>query len=395
MAFLSKLRLNSLQRRHFSSILNPGSNSPLTSKEKSRAALSLLKSEKNPERILDICRAASLNPEYHLDRIAFSVAISKLTDSNYFEGIRLFLEELKTRPDLQTEHFLSHAIVLYGQAGMLDHAVRTFEHMHELDIDRTVKSLNALLFSCILAKKYGEVKRIYLELPKKYGIEPNLDTYNTVIKAFCESGSSSSVYSILAEMDRKRCKPNKTSFGTLIAGFYKEEKYDDVGKVLEIMKKHDMYPGVSINNFRIQSLCKLKKSVEAKALLDGMLSRGMKPNSVTYYHLIHGFCKEGNLDEAKKLFEKMLNSGCKPDSDCYYTLVYFLCQGGDFETALQICKESMSKGWIPNFSTMKSLVNGLASISKVDEARELVGQMKEKFAKHADMWNQIEEGLPK
>ncbi|KAM7506242.1 hypothetical protein LguiB_005146 [Lonicera macranthoides] len=402
MAFLSRLRSNSLQHqlsslqvRHFSSILNPNSNTPLSSKEKSRAALSLLKSEKNPERIIDICRAASLTPESHLDRIAFSVAISKLTESNYFEGIRLFLEELKTRPDLRNERFVSHSIVLYGQAGLLDNAVKTFEQMHELGVDRTVKSLNALLFSCVVAKKYGEVRRLLLEFPKKYGIEPDLDTYNTVIKAFCESGSSSSVYSILAEMGRKRIQPNMTSFGALIAGFYKEEKYDDVGKVLELMMKHEMHPGISIYNIRIQSLCKLKKSGEAKALLDGMLSRGMKPNSVTYCHLIHGFCKEGNLEEAKNLFETMRRRGCQPDSDCYFTLVYFLCKGEDFETALRICKGCMTKGWVPNFSTMKLLVNGLASISKVDEARELVGQIKEKFPKNADLWNEIEEGLPK
>lgn len=55
----------------------------------------------------------------------------------------------------------------------------------------------------------------------------------------------------------------------------------------------------------------------------------------------------------------------------------------------------MEKGWVPIFSTMKSLVNGLASISKIDEARELLEQMKVKFAKSADMCSQVEEGLPK
>ncbi|KAH7846641.1 hypothetical protein Vadar_016352 [Vaccinium darrowii] len=53
----------------------------------------------------------------------------------------------------------------------------------------------------------------------------------------------------------------------------------------------------------------------------------------------------------------------------------------------------MEKGWVPNFSTMKSLVNGLASVLKVDEARELVEQMKEKFSKSAYMWSQVEEIL--
>ncbi|XP_043688673.1 pentatricopeptide repeat-containing protein At1g61870, mitochondrial-like [Telopea speciosissima] len=393
MASACRLRLNFLLHRRFSSILSSES-APLSSRQKTRDALKLLQSEKNPERILDICRSASLTPELHLDRVAFSIAVSKLTESKSFESIRSYLDELKTRPDLRNERYMSHAIVLYGQAGLLDHAIRTFKQMDELGISRSAKSLNALLFACIVGKKYDEVSRIFMEFPKTYGITPNLDTYNTVIKALCESGSSSSVYSILAEMDRKDCKPNTTSFDTLLAGFYKEEKFEDVGKVLELMKKHDFLPRVSTYNVRIQSLCKLKKSAEAKALFEGMLSRDMKPNSVTYCNLIHGFCKEGDLEEAKRLFNDMPRKGCVPDSDCYFTLIHFLCQGKDFDAALKVCKESMQKDWVPNFTTMKTLVNGLASISKVVEARELVGQMKERFPKTAGLWKEVEEALP-
>ncbi|KAJ4977331.1 hypothetical protein NE237_002437 [Protea cynaroides] len=394
MASASRLRLNFfLYRRCFSSLISSDS-ALLTSRQKTRAALGLLKSEKNPERIVDICRSASLTPELHLDRVAFSIAVSKLTESKSFEFIRSYLDELKTRPDLRNERFMSHAIILYGQAGMLDHAIRTFKQMDELVISRSSKSLDALLFACIIAKKYDEVSRIFMEFPKTYGITPNLDTYNTVIKAFCESGSSSSVYSVLAEMDRKGCKPNTTTFGALLAGFYKEEKFEDVGKVLELMKKHDLLPSVSTYNIRIKSLCKLNKSVEAKALFEGMLSKDMKPNVVTYYALIHGFCKEGDIEEAKRLFDDMPRKGCAPDGECYFTLIYYLCQDNDFDTALKLCKESMQKKWVPNFTTMKMLVNGLVSISKVAEGRELVGQMKERFPKTADLWKEVEEALP-
>ncbi|XP_028767804.1 pentatricopeptide repeat-containing protein At1g61870, mitochondrial-like [Neltuma alba] len=381
-------------KRHYSTILCPDSSKPLSSIEKSRAALSLIKTEKNPERILEICRAASLTPLTHIDRVTFSHAISKLSKFNHFEGIRQFLEELKTRPDLRNERYVSHAIVLYGQADMLDHAIRSFKEMDQLGIRRSAKSLNALLFAGILAKNYKEVSRIYLEFPRMYEVEPNLDTYNTVIKAFCESGSSSSVYSVLAEMDRKSVSPNATTFNTWIAGFYKEEKFEEVGKVLDLMKKHGIKPGLNTYNIRIQSLCKLKRSSEAKALLNGMISMGRKPNSVTYSQLIHGLCRDGHFEEAKKLFEDMKKRGFKPDSNCYFTLVYFLCQCGDFETALLIAKESMGKDWIPVFSTMKKLVNGLVSISKVDEAKDLVKQIKEKFTGSSDKWNEIEAALP-
>ncbi|CAO2823661.1 unnamed protein product [Amaranthus hypochondriacus] len=399
MAFLARFRAKTIapirtySSSSPSSILNPDSKTILTSKEKTKAALSLLKSEKNPEKILEICRAASLTPESHLDRICFSLAISKLSESNYFEGIRGFLEELKKRPDLRNERFISHAIVLYGQAGMLQNAIDTFQHMEQLGIGRTAKSLNALLFSSMLAKKYNEVKRIFMDFPKMYNIQPNIDTYNTVIKAFCEAGESSSSYSIVAEMGRKQCKPNNTTFSTMIAGFYKEKKFDDVGKVLELMKEHDMKPGLSIYNTRILSLCKLGRSSEAKALLDGMRERKMKPNSNTYTDLIHGFCKESKLEDAKKLYKTMVTQGYKPSSTCYFTLIYFLCNAGDYEAALPIAKESIEKNWVPNFNTMKSLVEGLVSISKVEEAKDLVAQIKEKFPNQADLWKETEEKL--
>ncbi|XP_071714168.1 pentatricopeptide repeat-containing protein At1g11630, mitochondrial-like [Rutidosis leptorrhynchoides] len=393
-----KLRLISFhhfQFRQLSSILNhPDSTTPLSSKDKSRAALSLLKTEKNPQRIIEICRAASLTPESHLDRIAFSIAISKLADLNYLQGIRDFIDELiKTRPDLNNEKFISHAIVYYGQAGLLDNAFQLFDKMSQLGIPQSAKSLNALLFSCMLAKEYDEVKRVYLEFPVKYGVKLNLDNYNTVIKSFCESGSSSSCYSVIDEMVMKGCKPNTTTFGTLIAGFYKEEKFLEVEKVLALMKKYQVPVGIATYNIRIQSLCKLKKTDEAKGLLDVLWACGMKPNSVTYCQLIHGYCKEGKLNKAKELFNKMITGGFKPDSDCYFTLVSYMCKDGEFEEALKVCKQSMEKDWVPNYSTMKLLVVGLAKSSKVQEAKELVGQMKERFPKNSHMWNDVEEIL--
>ncbi|KAJ1428751.1 Tetratricopeptide-like helical domain superfamily [Sesbania bispinosa] len=383
--------------RHYSTILSPNSSTPLTSKQKTRSALHLLKTETNPERILEICRAASLTPDSHLDRVAFSAAVSKLSAANRFDAIRQFLDEelINSRPDLRNERFLSHAIVLYGQANMLPHALRTFTRMRDdLNISPSVKSLNSLLFAALIAKNYKEVSRIYLEFPKIYAIEPDVDTYNLVIKAFAESGSTSSMYSVLSEMDKNSIKPNATTLGNAIEGFYREEKYEEVGKVLKLMEeKYGMFPNLSTYNIRIKSLCKLKRSSEAKALLEGMISRGRKPNSVSYSHLIHGFCREGNLEEAKRLFGDMKKRDCMPDGVCYFTLVHFLCESGDFESALEISKESMAKGWVPNFTTMKKLVNGLVGVSKIDDAKEIIKQTKEKFTTNTDRWDEIEAGL--
>lgn len=397
MALRTKLRSLTLYhiRRFSSSILSPDSKTPLTSIEKSRAALSLLRFEDNPERILDICRAAALSPETHLDRVAYSSAISKLKKAHYYEGIRAFINDSLSRPDSKSERFFSHFIVLYGQAGLIKDAIKLFDEMPEMGVERNVKALNALLTSCILGGEYGEMKRIFSEFPGKYGLEPDLDTYNTVLKGFCESGSANSAYSVLSEMERKGVKPNSTTFSVVMAGFYKEEKLSDVEKIRDLMKKFGVRHGLGVYNVKIQSLCKLKKSDEAKKVLDEILAKDMKPNFVTYSHLIHGLCKEGKLDEANSLFKEMVERKLKPGAECYFALAHYFCKAQKFEAALDICKECMPKGWVPNITTMKSLVNGLVSIDKVDEAKEIIGMMKEKFERHADKWTEIEEGLSK
>ncbi|KAH8493256.1 hypothetical protein Peur_061898 [Populus x canadensis] len=393
-----RLRLQFLHLRHHINF----STSPLSSKSKTRAALSLLKSETNPEKILEICRSACLTPYAHIDRITFSVAIDKLAKSNNFSYIDDFLTDLRTsRPDLRTVRFAAHSIILYGQAGMIDQAIRLFKEYHEKNqndvvlTSGSVKLLNALLFSCILAKKYDEVNRVFVDFSKKYKIEPNLETFNTVIQSFCESGSSSSCYSVLNEMDMKGVKPNETTFGHLFAGFYREEKYEDVGTVSKMIEEdYGISAGIGVYNIRIHSLCKLKRAREANVLLEGCLSKGITPNGVTYSHLILGFCMEGDLEEAKRLFKSMENRGCQPAYSCYATLVYFLGKGGDFESAYRVCKESMGKKMVPNFSTMKILVQGLASSGEVDKAKELIGEVKERFSKNIELWNEVEAGLP-
>ncbi|KAL5972690.1 hypothetical protein ACLOJK_039495 [Asimina triloba] len=400
MASIVSSRLRSLNQslRRFSAaaaILTPENPAAiLTGKEKTRAALALLKSESDLSRIVDIARAASLIPTSHLDRIALSTTVSKLSKA-HSPALRSFLDELRLRPDLQSERSLSHVIILYGQAGILDDAIDTFKHLEELGVrGRTVASLNALLYACVLAKDHNQLMQVFREFPKIYNIAPDINTYNTVVKSFCESGKSISVFDILDEMAVKGIKPNATTYNELLAGLYEEEKYKDVGKVLDLMKKNDCSPGLSTHNVRIKGLCKAKRLAEANTLFDGLLARGTKPNVITYYNLIYGFSKEGNLKEAKGFFYQMVERGCAPDSSCYFTLIYYLCQGGQFDTALQLSKESMEKGWVPCISTMKLLVNGLVKDSRTEEAQVIVNRLKEMFPKTAHMWEQVEAGWP-
>ena len=82
--------------------------------------------------MVKICNFVFLTSEAHLDCIIFSLAITKLSRSNKFSYIQQFLDDLcASRPDLHTsERFDAHAVVLFGQANIVDHAVCTFKEYH-------------------------------------------------------------------------------------------------------------------------------------------------------------------------------------------------------------------------------------------------------------------------
>lgn len=384
------------------SALSPGSiDDPFEERElkkkKGAKFISLLKSEKDPNRILSICKSFLCGGENgngsptsysssslsHYDRSALSVAVSSLSSSQSFSPIRSLL----TSPALTLP--VHHVIVLFGEANMLDDALTTFHNNRS----KNVHTFNALLFACIVSNNHRLVPDFFRDLPTRYCINPDLTTYNTLLKALCQSGSSLSSYSVFDEMSRKRIMPNRTSFSIALAGFYSDHNLDLVDMLLLLMKKHACHPGLSVYNVRIQSLCKLTMVNEAKELLKEMKMKGMKPNWVTYHHLILGFCGQGDLGEAKRLYGQMARRGLVPESNCYFTLIHYLCRGGEFESALQVCKESMDRNWVPCFSTMRALVDGLVSISKTDEAREMVTKVKDKFPHSVQMWKEVEQAL--
>lgn len=71
----------------------------------------------NPERIIDVCCAAFLAPDSHIDCAACRKAISKLKNPNYLDGIRDFAEKSKAWQDVKSERCISHVPTLYWKAG--------------------------------------------------------------------------------------------------------------------------------------------------------------------------------------------------------------------------------------------------------------------------------------
>ncbi|XP_008806181.1 pentatricopeptide repeat-containing protein At1g80150, mitochondrial [Phoenix dactylifera] len=350
----------------------------------SEPALLKIKTERDPEKLFQLFKANAHNSLVVENRFAFEDTVSRLAGAHRFDLIEHLLEHQKTLPQGRREGFIVRILVLYGKAGMPDHALRTFHQMHLFGCLRTVKSFNATLKVLSEAHRFDNVRMFFDEIPAKYGIELDVISYNTVIKVMCDMGSLNSAYLVMVEMEKAGLKPDVVTYTTLISAFYKHGQGEIGDGLWNLMAIRGCSPNLATFNVRIQYLINRRRAWQANSLIRRMYVSGIKPDELTYNLIIKGFCMMGELEMAKRIFYAMHGRGCKPNSKIYQTMVHYLCKEGDFDLAFRLCKDSMERNWFPSVDTIDKLLKGLMTISKDRNAREIMKLVKARTSYSAD-----------
>ncbi|XWS12764.1 hypothetical protein CRYUN_Cryun37aG0118300 [Craigia yunnanensis] len=299
---------------------------------------------------------------------AYDDTVHRLASARQFSLIDDILQHQKKYKEISEEGFVIRLMILYGKAGMFEHAQKLFDEMPELKCNRTVKSFNALLAACVHSKKFDNVEKLFEQLPEQLGIEPDLVSYNTVIKAFSEMGSLDSALSVLDTLEKKGLEPNIVTFNTLLDGLFSKGRIADGEKIWELMERKNVVPNIGSYYSKLRRLVYENKMLEAVELWEEMESKGIKPDVNSYNALIKGYCNDGNLEQVKKWYSELKKSCCLPDRFTYLTLVSFLCKKNEFEMAIEICKEAMDRRVIAG----TALIHRLLKESMIEEAIQLV-----------------------
>ncbi|KAJ4959691.1 hypothetical protein NE237_019601 [Protea cynaroides] len=362
-----------------------------------RAAKSAIRHESDPEKIAEIFVNSSSFSRFRRDRHVFDLSVERLTDLGRCDLIERILEFQKLPVLKKSEGFWIRIMMLYAYSGMVDQAVRTFHEMGEAGCNRTEKSLCALLTVFLENRQFDRVHESFAEIPTKIGVSPGVKVYNLVLKAFCKQKSIESARSFLHEMEEEKgVKPDIVSYNILLRDYLRNGDDLNFDEILKEISEKGLEPNLTTYNFRMSRLCRTNECVRASELLDEMTSKGIVPNLTSYNTVIDGFCMVGDFDSAKKLKESMCKSdSVLPNSDTFHSFIHHLVGEGQYEEALKFCKESIRRKWIPPFVTMEGLVNGLVSLSMVDNAKWIVKKMKKRLRGGAvDSWMKVEASLP-
>ncbi|OMO64975.1 hypothetical protein COLO4_31672 [Corchorus olitorius] len=333
-----------------------------------RALIDDLYKERSPKCLVEKFKKCCENPRFRNQTGVYEETVRRLAAAQRFQWIEEILEEQKKYDNFSKEGFGARLIRLYGKSGMYDQACKVFDQMPK----KGLLAFNALIGAGVNAKMHDKVNALFKELPEKLSIEPDLISYNTVIKAFCDMGSLDSAISMLDEMEKKGVNPDVITFNTLLDKFSKVGRVADGDIIWNRMVRSNVEPDTRSYNAKLMGLVTERKMEEAVKLVEEMRSRGLKPDVFTFNHMIRGYINEGNLEEVKEWYSQIGKNDCAPDKLTYTILVPFLCEKGDLKSAVEVCKEIFGWKRIVGVALLQRVVDELVKASKIEDATELV-----------------------
>lgn len=361
-----KMLFARILRRSFSTSLQPDSTTSIRSVAKD------LYKEHSLQRLVQKFKKSSEHERFRTRTGIYEDTVRRLASAKCFKWIEEILEDQKKYRDISKEGFSVRLICLYGKSGMFEHAQKVFDEMPERNCRRTVLSLNALLGACVNSKRFDLVDGFFKELPKKLSIEPDLISYNTLIKSFVEMGSFDSAVSMLDEMKKRGIEPDLITFNTLLNGSYVKGQFSDGEKMWELMTTKNVVPDIKSYNAKLLGLALEKKTKEAVELVEEMKKKDVKPDQFSFNALIKGYVNEGNLEQAKLWYTEIVKNERSPDKKTFETLLPFVCERGEVGLASELCKDIFKGKVLVDISVLQLAVDGLVKESKIEEAKELV-----------------------
>lgn len=313
---------------------------------------------------------------------AFDPAVRRLARARRFSDIEALLEPLKKDPRASGEPFLASVITSYAAAGMVDHALRTFDEIPSLGAPRTAVSLNALLSALNhshLPASRRRVPDLFVDLSRRLAIAPDKVSYGILVKSHCLAGDAKKALAVLKEMEEKKIEVTTVTYTTLLDSFYKEGRPEEAERLWKEMEKKGCKPDLPAYNVRVMYRALEGKPQDVLDLIGEIEAAGLKPDTITYNYLTSCYCGNGRFEEAKNVYKGLEEKGCVPNTATFKNLLASLCKNEDFDGGLEVFMDSMKQRKVPDLGSVKLLVEGLMKNSKARAAKRVVSGLKKKF----------------
>jgi len=230
----------------------------------------------------------------------------------------------------------------FAMAKQHDKVTELYEEMKARNVPRNTITYNTILNSIA---RCGLMDRVPALLEEMQTCEPRADpdlvTYSTIIKGYCQSGDVSKALELLREMQKEaRLTPDEVMYNSLLDGCARENRLEEALRLLDEMRAAKVAP----SNYTLSIVCKLlgraRRLNQAFSMVESVSKEyGFKPNIHVYTCLITACLHNRQVAKAFALHDQIVRDGIVPDEKAYTAMAKGCLQfaGADKAAAVVRC----------------------------------------------------------
>lgn len=284
----------------------------------------------------------------------YTQAIKALVEVSLFSEAEALLSEMIALPETRPRH----GAVVDSKPG----SARTTEGSGQQA--RNEKSCRiAYTIVCDGYSRTGavtDVLRLVNEM-RACGIDPDLITYTTLVRAFCKANHVDRALRLIERMrrggdrraDGAACIAKAPHVRGVSPGGSGAE--DDEWIAGEQTVLDGIGPSVRPNQLTyscvLMSLAEMGRPHDAEGVMKMMAEDGLSPDVMTYNSLLSAYCKVGMFVRARVILEEMHQAGVRPNVASFSTLIASYCSWEMFDEAIDVLEIMEDR-----FNTMPTLV---------------------------------------
>lgn len=338
----------------------------------------VLHGTKNSEHALQFFRWVERAGLFKHDRETHLKIIEILGRASKLNHARCILLDMPKKGVNWDEDLFVVLIDSYGKAGIVQEAVKIFNKMKELGMERSVKSYDALFKVILRRGRYMMAKR-YFNAMLSEGIEPTRHTYNVMLWGFFLSLRLETAKRFYEDMKSRGISPDVVTYNTMINGYNRFKLIDEAEKLFTEMKGRNLAPTVISYTTMLKGYVSVGRVDDALKTFEEMNTFGIKPNAVTYSTLLPGLCDAEKMPEAQAMLKEMVEKYIAPkDNSIFVRLLSCQCKAGDLNAAADVLKAMVRLSIPTEAGHYGILIENFCKAEVYDQAVKLLDKLIEK-----------------
>ncbi|KAJ4703057.1 Pentatricopeptide repeat-containing protein, partial [Melia azedarach] len=216
--------------------------------------------------------------------------------------------------------------------------------------------------------------------------DPNIFTWNTMIRGYAESENPSPAVELYNKMHVSCVKPDTHTYPFLLKAIAKLAHVRLGKQIHSIVIRNGFEPLVFVQNSLVHMYAAFGYVVDAHKLFDLMSERDL----VAWNSVINGFASNGKPNEALTLFRKMGVEGVEPDGYTMVSLFSACAELGALALGRRVHVYTWKVGFGENVNVNNALLDFYSKCGTIRDAQKVFYKMRER---NAVSWSTLVVGL--